>query len=236
MIVGNRLIKTAVAARSLLTDLVAYWALDETSGTRSDSVGSSHLTDYNSLGYATGLFGNAITHANGNSNKYVGCADNDALSMGDIDFTVAGWFKANGLNGTGQVVNKWDWNIPSREYLLDFHPSTYCRFYIATTGQSQVGVTDSFYPSTGVWTFICGWHDSVGDTLNIQVNARTVVSTAHSGGVNNGSAAFAIGPYSVPANYASDCAIDEVGIWKRVLTTDERAALYNSGAGVTYPF
>jgi len=30
--------------------------------------------------------------------------------------------------------------------------------------------------------------------------------------------------------------IDEVGFWTRVLTEDERTALYNSGDGITYPF
>lgn len=229
-------VRAAVAASPLLSNLVAYWKLDEASGTRYDSIGSNHLTDYNTVATATGRIGTAISYAVGNTNKYLGIADNDALSMGDIDFTVAGWFKVTDANGQGQLANKWDWNIPSREYLVDFHPSTFCRFYVATTAQSQVGVTDSFYPSIGDWTFICGWHDATADTVNIQVNARTVVSTAHSGGVNNGSAAFAIGPYSVLANYATGCDIDEVGIWKRVLTSDERAELYNSGAGKTHPF
>lgn len=220
-----------------LTDsIVAYWKLDESSGTRNDSVGSSHLTDYNTVASATGRIGSALSYAAGNTDKYIGCADNDSLSMGDIDFTIAGWFKRTDTNGQGQVVNKWDWSIPSREYLVDVHPSTYCRFYIATTGQTQVGVVDTFYPNIGDWTFLVAWHDATANTLNLQVNARTVVSSSHSGGVNNGSAAFAIGPYSVLANYAAGCDIDEVGIWKRVLTSDERSALYNSGAGLTYPF
>lgn len=220
-----------------LTDsIVAYWKLDEASGTRYDSAGANNLTDYNTVGTATGRIGTAISYPAGNTNKYIGCADNDALSMGDIDFTIAGWWKRTDVNGQGQLVNKWDWNIPSREYLVDVHPSTYCRFGVATTGQSQATVADVFYPSIGDWTFLVAWHDASADTINIQVNARTLVSAAHSGGVNNGTAAFTIGPYSVLANYATDCDMDEIGIWKRVLTSDERATLYNSGAGLSYPF
>ena len=220
-----------------LTDsIVAYWKLDEASGTRYDSVGSNNLTDYNTVGTTTGRIGTAISFASGNTDKYLGCADNDALSMGDIDFTIAGWFKVTATNGNGQLVNKWDWNIPSREYLVDVHPSTYCRFAIAQTDQTQASVADTFYPSIGDWTFLVAWHDATANTINIQVNARTLVSTAHSGGVNNGTAAFTIGPYSVLSNYAFSIDIDEVGIWKRVLTSDERTALYNSGAGFTYPF
>ncbi len=236
MIIGNGLIKPAVADSPLLTGLVAYWKLDEASGTRYDSHGSNNLTDYNTVASATGLLGSAISYGASNTDKYIGCADNDALSMGDIDFTIAGWFKRTDVNGQGQVANKWDWNIPSREYLVDVHPSTYCRFYIATTGQTQVGVTDSFYPDIDDWTFLVGWHDATANTINLQVNARTVVSSSHSGGVNAGSAAFTIGPYSVLSNYATGCDIDEVGIWKRVLTGGEIAQLYNSGDGITYPF
>ncbi len=38
---------------------VAHWPLDETSGTRADSVGSNDLTDNNTVLSATGMFGNA---------------------------------------------------------------------------------------------------------------------------------------------------------------------------------
>ena len=41
------------------TGLVSYWALDETSGTRYDSHGSNDLTDNNTVGYTTGVQGNA---------------------------------------------------------------------------------------------------------------------------------------------------------------------------------
>ena len=33
-----------------------------------------------------------------------------------------------------------------------------------------------------------------------------------------------------------DGLIDEVGLWRRVLTPAERTTLYNCGAGLTYPF
>lgn len=230
------LVASARIPSTLLDSLVAYWKLNEASGTRYDSAGSSHLTDYNAVASASGRLGNCISFPSSNSNQYVGCADNAALSMGDIDFTIAGWFKKTGVNGQAQIANKWDWNLSSREYLLDYNPGTDCRFYVATAGQTQVGVTDVFDPAVGDWTFICGWHDSVNNQLGIQVNGRTVVTQSHSGGVHDGSSAFAIGAYSVPANYPTDIDIDEVGIWKRILTADERALLYNSGAGITYPF
>jgi hypothetical protein len=36
--------------------------------------------------------------------------------------------------------------------------------------------------------------------------------------------------------YYAEAYIDEVAIWKRVLTAQERQALYAAGAGWTHPF
>jgi len=33
-----------------------------------------------------------------------------------------------------------------------------------------------------------------------------------------------------------DGMIDEVGVWSRLLTSDEVTTLYNAGAGLSYPF
>ena len=48
-----------VSSSSLLTNLVAYWKLEETTGTRMDSVGASHLSPVNAPGSGAGKLGNA---------------------------------------------------------------------------------------------------------------------------------------------------------------------------------
>jgi hypothetical protein len=80
------------------------------------------------------------------------------------------------------------------------------------------------------------WHDSVGNTINIQVNNGTADSAAHNLGVFYGTAPFAIGARDAAAADYWDGLIDEVGFWKRVLTADERTTLYNGGNGLAYPF
>jgi hypothetical protein len=49
-------------------------------------------------------------------------------------------------------------------------------------------------------------------------------------------AAVNIGRGGVASPQYHDGRIDEVGIWKRVLTAAERTQLYNGGLGYTYPF
>lgn len=81
-----------------------------------------------------------------------------------------------------------------------------------------------------------GTLDAAGDTANIQVNNGTPDSAATSGTAPNTSAAeFRIGAreYAGFEGYF-DGLIDQVGIWKRVLTAQERTDLYNAGAGLSY--
>ena len=63
----------------LKDDLVSWWSLDETIGTRDDSHGSNNLVDHNTVGYTTGKQGNASAFTAANS-EYLDIADNADLS------------------------------------------------------------------------------------------------------------------------------------------------------------
>ena len=81
---------------------------------------------------------------------------------------------------------------------------------------------------------VIAWHDATADTVNISINNGSTVSAAYTFGSANGSSAFELGRRTGGASYLNG-ALDEMGIWKRVLTAAERTRLYNNGAGVTYP-
>jgi YD repeat-containing protein len=80
---------------------------------------------------------------------------------------------------------------------------------------------------------LCAWHDAGADTINIQVNNGSVDSTAWTLGVYDGNAPFNIGRIGGDSPSYHDGAIDEVVLYKRVLTLDERTWLYNGGGGRT---
>lgn len=65
-----------------------------------------------------------------------------------------------------------------------------------------------------------------------QKNNGTITQTAHSTGVRDGTNNLQFGRLST-GNYF-DGILDEVAIWKRVLTPEERTYLYNNGTGRTY--
>jgi hypothetical protein len=226
------------------TGLISWWSLDETSGTRADSHGTNDLTDVNTVGYASGKISNAGDfEADNNESLYI--ASNSDVTTGNIDFTFCGWVYFESLTGagTGKVVaGKYDTAL-GREWLLYVEDASGGaeNFYFAVS-QDGSGITDSVFmdpdPVVDTWYFVVCWHDSVNNTINLQINNGTPISKSYSAGVATSSARFALGallsnnsPY---APYAMDGLIDEASFWKRVLTSDERTWLYNSGNGRGY--
>lgn len=224
------------AASTLNNNLIAVWELEETSGTRNDSKGSNHLTDNNTVLSATGKIGTAADFEVTNS-EYLSITDNTDLSTGDIDFTLAFWVQLESKSANMFFPTK-QAGAGSREFNTQYNSTAdRFRFGVSNDGTATVNVDANALgsPSTATWYFIVVWHDATANTINIQVNDGTVNSTSHTTGVFNSTAAFTIGATAVPASY-HDGLIDNVYFWKRVLTTDERTALYNSGNGKDYPF
>ena len=215
-----------------LTDgLIAYWKFDESGGTRDDQKGPNDLADHNTVTQAAGKVGNAGKFTSANS-EYLSIADNADLSAGDIDFTIAAWVYFDSVSGERDLVSKYDDAVTAnREYHLTA-AAPYLVFGVYG-GSTYHEAKKNVSLSTGVWYFVVGWHDSVANTVNTQVNNGTPASVSHTAGVNNTTESFLIGAKADLAN-PHDGRIDEVGFWKRVLTTQERADLYNNGTGTTY--
>ncbi len=217
---------------SLLTDLQAYWKLGEASGTRSDSHGANHLTDSNSVGQAVGKLGNGAEFTAASSQSLFR-ADTAALSAGASSFTIAGWFKFVDIGTeTKPLVSKWvSASLADSEYILQANTSNKLEFFV-TDGSSSGFLEGTDVLSDGVWYYIVAWHDADNDTINIQVNNGTPDSTSWGNGSLDTTSDFKLG---VNDTFFSGV-MDSIGFWKRVLTTQERTELYNSGNGLEYPF
>lgn len=223
-----------------LTDsLISHWKLDEASGNALDAHGANELTETSgTIDSATGKINNARDYESGDT-EYHGKADNADLSVGDIDFTIAFWCKPENLSGlNATIVGKYLTTGNQRAYQLGYAttPARF-QFTVSPDGSATTVVSaDSLgAPSNGNWYFIVAWHDASANTINVQVNNGTVDSVSHTTGVFDNTAAFTIGARD-GATQPWDGLIDECGFWKRVLTSDERTALYNSGNGLAYPF
>lgn len=225
-----------------LTDsLISWWELGEASGTRNDSHGTNHLTDNNTVAQAAGKVGNCADFEDGNG-EFLSRADNTSLSAGDIDLTVCAWVQLESKisNNVGNIVAKRSAAV--QEYYLRYNnESSLDRFQLevspnGTTGHTNVIANNFGSPSLATWYFVVAWHDSVNNQLGIQVNNGTANTTAYSNGIFDGTTDFCIGGYTgaSPPSEFWDGLIDQVGLWKRILTASEKTFLYNNGSGKTY--
>jgi len=216
--------------------LQSYWKLDESSGTATDAHSTNHLSDVNTVTGNPGKVGTSrqFTYAN---SEYLSIPSNASLQTGDIDFTIAGWVYLDSKSANQAVVGKWT-GAPAGEYLLFYNPGTdRFRFIVCDTTQTNYGLVDAAAlgsPATGTWYFIVAWHDATAQTVNIQVNNGTVNSASHPYDVQVAATAFRVGATGA-FGQEWDGRVDELGLWKRLLTPAERTQLYASGSGVTYP-
>jgi hypothetical protein len=222
--------------------LVSYWKLDEASGQRNDSHGSNHLTDNNTVGSTTGIINSGANFVAANS-EYLSCASNASLQMsGNTDWTITAWVKLSSLPAAGadyQIVTKDDDAANSRDYTLDYQKGVANGFRVYIKGGGTWLAQVGSEASTGVWYFLTAWYDSAIGNLKLRINDTTTYTSPASGatGTDVSSAQFRIGAreYSGFEGFW-DGVIDEVGIWKRKLTSGEITQLYNGGAGLSYPF
>ena len=191
------------------------------------------LITHNAVRSAPGKAGNAA-HMNAADKAYLSVEDSPELSMGDADFTVAAWVYLE--SETSEVtLGKGDSNHSATiEYILYLTGQGTSRFFRFAVGNGSIwaGVSSSQTDiAPGRWYYVMAWYDAARDNINIQVNNGPVDSMSYTGGSYDSIQPFAIGRHpNVDSGYWSGM-IDEVGIWKKTLTDQERAELYQAGAG-----
>ena len=200
---------------ALTDNLVAYYKLD---GNSNDSIGTNNGTD-TSVTYSTD---------NGKINQgagFNGTSSKIAMSSGvgitgDSARTMSFWAKSNSTSG-----------------LIGF-----CGFGQDTMAQNfSFGIYNShwfFYGAVSTYDFDTGVNaDTNVNFWTITYNGKSV--TIYKNGSSIGSKSVALNTSSSPLNIGVrkngdgflNGWVDELGIWSRVLTTDEISELYNSGNG-----
>lgn len=217
----------------LRDNLLAHWSLDEVSGPRADDIGTSTLVDTNTVTQAVGKVGNAAQFTRANSESLT-AADSTDLSTGNIDFHIGGWFYLDSFNAG--AVQTLACKITSGfvgEYRLSVDTDNKVRFIIYNSGVPKGTATIAAAVNLATWYRVDAWHNSVAATVNLSLNNGTVVSSATTGTPVDTATGFALGAYANGAGFF-DGRLDQWGFWKRVLTTQERTDLYNSGNGLAF--
>lgn len=225
---------SGTAASSLLNGLVAYWKLDETSGTRFDSAGTNHLTDNGSVGSTIGKQGNAASFSGSNLLRIT---SNPVVQLNSGSYSIACWFRpGSDVSAFQNVLAKAGSGFPTLEYNLSILSGN-IRFVVGDGGGSLAWLVQRPIVAN-TWYFAAATFD--GTTASLSLNAGTPATQTLAAVPYVGTADFRIGARDdgvSPAYFTGD--VDEVGLWDRVLTDGtggDVALLYNSGAGLTFPF
>lgn len=199
-----------------------YWKMDETSGTRYDSVGSLDLSSGTLPGYATGKISNAADLQSANSEYFTFQTAGTDFIFGNADFSLAFWFNIDSVASDVYIFTGPDINLR-----LDSASGNLV--YTMSTGN----VTSTATISATTWYHVALVYDSVNDLLKISVNGSAFDTSSQTDGYNGTGGFFYIG---VKNSTFYDYSIDEFGVWTKALSSAEVSALYNSGSGTTYPF
>ena len=164
------------------------------------------------------------------SSQRLTLADNADISHGDRDFSYTGfvYFDTNSSNET-ILAKRGGGGNEIFLYILGA-PDT-IRLLIDGPSQSLIDTPNIAAVST--WIFFYAYHDSVNDEIGISFNDGTPSTTAHTTGVNDGTAPFEVGSQSGGTLFMNGRTA-RFGRWNRILTAAEITRMYNGGNGRFY--
>lgn len=221
----------------LYANLVAWWKLDETSGSRINSVslGYGTLSPVGTPTSVTGIIANGAQNTGNILSGFKAVYDaNFDFSGKDLSFSM--WLNIP-VNTVHTLFRKVSDNGAVQDFSIYLNDTT---FQVASyTGAPTIPdntTTGTISPPTGVWFHFAFTFTLATKTFRYYINgvlSGTLVTAGNIG--NDVTAHLFVGSESnaTPCTFAFS--YDEVAIWTgRVLTLTEILSLYNGGNGVTY--
>lgn len=217
---GVKVEEWATWAGNLSTGLIAYYKLDEASGSIIDSVGTYNATPTNYSQNVAGKINKAV-----NMSGY-SFADVNWISTAQ-SYTFSFW--ANPVNETDVGDQQLFDSQTGRLFLYSESPTT-----------NNIGFYDGAVSDFGVkWTFDSWNHyvvtlNAVNNNASLYKNGVLIASNTEYAGKNFGGTTTLGDDYSHTGNSGYEGLLDEFGVWGRVLTAAEIKLLYNNGTGCQY--
>ena len=215
----------------LTADLYAAWLMDETSGTRADSVGDIDLYSWNNVGSTTGKDGKAArTLAADDSVLY----HPGGLGFSSGNFYVSAWlYLENTDNSQKWLIGDSITGGDGRWFLFYYPISDVYRFHMAGNSSSTtVSFSIDDADSTGTWTFLEFYYKPNDFEIGIAVNGSEFQTKTHNYGFNSAEGEYFLVGSSDARATTIDTRVDLLYIWRRILTSEERSIIYNSGNGI----
>ncbi|PWH13850.1 MAG: hypothetical protein DDG60_09040, partial [Anaerolineae bacterium] len=215
----------------LMANLAAWWSMDESSGPRANRHGGAFLTPQGTVTAVAGQRGNSVRFS-ASTPGHLRQEDSPLNSGGDFNFTLAAQVYLENQTGTAIIVNKGSkMDMNQRDYTLSV--SNGIITFGVGNGSSTASVSSSAAVTANAWHTVIAWHDAENDTLNLQIDNGTVFSAPYSGGASDTAFPLTVGAFA-DNTYVLNGRVDELALYKRLLTASERAWLHNSGQGRAY--
>lgn len=224
----------------LLDGLEAYWSCDEGSGNRVDShTNGLDFIETGGVGSAAGKI-NLAVDGTGNPVNILDQPSTARLLFGDEAMAISCWANVNAGEqfNNGPILAVWEAAGDQRAWLLWYRQNVRrWQFMVSGDGINSTPLNSaSAPPFDGTFQHIVAQHDPVADVITVQVNDGTVQSTPYSAGLFAASTARpGLGVISQVAGAIVHIQhVDEIGIWRRLLTTAEVPELFNGGAALPF--
>jgi len=228
-------------ASSLLTNLVAYYKLDELSGNPVDSSGNGfNLVNNGTTTYTQAMIANGADFGATNTTKSLTITQNLGITGGNITMTC--WVKMNTEIGSGEQYFMFQESATNRNgYDITYSYNGGSRqilFRRLRKGVVQGGYNHSITLGTSNYYHLGLTYSS--STITAYVNGVSV-GTASQSGAGTGGTTF--DRFAIGASYSDNtislrasAIIDEVGVWSRALTAAEMLEDFKNGAANQHPF
>jgi hypothetical protein len=208
---------------TLNNGMINYFNFDETSGKLLDQIDGNHGTVTGATQGVTGVIRTAYSF-DGN-NDYIDLTKTHTFQLTD-SFTISLLFKPTAINTGYQMIDRTT-NINSIiQIFLTFKDLSF-----RIRGSNGAGVTTVNYINActvaNVWYHTICERNVITDQINIRVNDIDWITPL------TDATTAAIGPFTfrigVAQNLTTDFngSMDELRIWKRLLTSEEKTNLYN---------
>lgn len=230
---------------ALLDGLVAFWLLDEASGTSfADSSGNGNTLS-GTVSFGSGVCsGSAVKFANGTAEALLAPSSGNLAPAGAFYF--AGFFYTGNSAQTGPIVSKSEVFPASADYELVY--SVGARELIWTVrkadNSADVSVTFGTVLTASTWYFFECYYDgtNIGVAATVPGSAMASFTTAANAfGVRQSTGDFGMGARpGVGSYHANADLVSHIGLWQNhTLTQEERELLSGYGTGgcpLAWPF
>jgi hypothetical protein len=214
---------------ALTNNIKAYYKLNEASGDAIDATGNGYTMVNTSVTYSSGKINNGAVF-NGSTSVF----KNSTFPRDTSAVSFSGWFKTSGNtmcifgqddSVTGSAQRTFQMQISATGKLLSI-------FFNTATNNVVSSITTV---NDNTWRHFVTTYS--GTETKLYINATLeATDTSITGALRSGTG-MSIGTISDENNQAYfNGTLDEIGIWSRVLSQAEVTQLYNSGAGLQYPF